>query len=96
MRAGCAVSRVAVEGEEPVLAIRGRDVAGTAAVLAAASPTPGRLGAMETATIAGLMGIGVSSGLAVSAVLLYRLATYWLPVPPGWLSWRLLQRMDYV
>jgi uncharacterized membrane protein YbhN (UPF0104 family) len=36
------------------------------------------------------------SGPAVSAVLLYRLATYWLPVPPGWLSWRLLQRMDYV
>jgi uncharacterized membrane protein YbhN (UPF0104 family) len=51
---------------------------------------------METATIAGLMGIGISSGPAVSAVLLYRLATYWLPVPPGWLSWRLLQRMDYI
>jgi uncharacterized membrane protein YbhN (UPF0104 family) len=51
---------------------------------------------METASIAGLMGIGISSGPAVSAVLLYRLSTYWLPVPPGWLSWRQLQRMDYV
>jgi hypothetical protein len=29
-------------------------------------------------------------------VILYRLATYWLPVLPGWLSLRQLQRMDYV
>jgi uncharacterized membrane protein YbhN (UPF0104 family) len=43
-----------------------------------------------------LTGIGISSGPAVSAVLVYRLATYWLPVLPGWYSWRLLQRMDYV
>lgn len=41
-------------------------------------------------------GIGISSGAAVSAVLTYRLATYWLPILPGWYSWRLLQRMDYV
>ena len=67
-----------------------------ASLVAAAAPTPGGLGAMETASIAGLMGIGIPSGPAVSAVLLYRLATYWLPVPPGWLSWRLLQRMDYL
>jgi uncharacterized membrane protein YbhN (UPF0104 family) len=29
-------------------------------------------------------------------VLTFRLATYWLPVLPGWLSFRLLQRMDYI
>jgi len=29
-------------------------------------------------------------------VLTYRLATYWLPVPPGWFCWHLLQRMDYI
>jgi hypothetical protein len=28
--------------------------------------------------------------------LVYRLATYWLPVLPGWYSWRLLQRTDYL
>jgi undecaprenyl-diphosphatase len=67
-----------------------------ASLVAAASPTPGGLGAMEVATIAGLTGIGIPNGPAVSAVLLYRLSTYWLPVPPGWLSWRQLQRMDYV
>ncbi len=67
-----------------------------ASVIAAASPTPGGLGAIEAALLVGLAGIGISSGAAVSAVLTYRLATYWLPVVPGWLSWRLLQRLDYV
>ena len=54
------------------------------------------LGAFEAALTAGLAGVGMSSGLAVSAVLLYRLATYWLPMAPGWVSLRLLQRRDYV
>ena len=66
------------------------------AALAAASPTPGGVGAIEAALTAGLTGIGVSAGAAVAAVILYRLATYWLPVLPGWLSLRQLQRMDYV
>jgi uncharacterized membrane protein YbhN (UPF0104 family) len=67
-----------------------------ASLVAAAAPTPGGLGAIETLLSAGLIGIGIPNGPAVSAVLLYRLATYWLPVPPGWYSWRLLQRMEYV
>ena len=67
-----------------------------ASAIAAASPTPGGLGAIEAALIAGLTGIGMSPGPAVSAVLTYRLATYWLPVVPGWISLRLLQRGDYV
>ena len=67
-----------------------------AALIAAASPTPGGLGAIEAALVAGLTGIGVPPGPAVSAVLTYRLATYWLPVIPGWAAWRLLQRRDYV
>jgi undecaprenyl-diphosphatase len=67
-----------------------------AAAIAAASPTPGGLGAIEAALIAGLAGIGLASGPAVSAVLTFRLATYWLPVVPGWLCLRLLQRGDYL
>ena len=67
-----------------------------AAALAAAAPTPGGLGAIEAALVAGLTGVGMQPGPAVSAVLLYRLATYWLPVLPGWLSWRSLQRREYV
>jgi glycosyltransferase 2 family protein len=67
-----------------------------AAALAAAAPTPGGLGAIETALVAGLTGVGMQPGPAVSAVLLYRLATYWLPVLPGWLCWRSLQHRGYV
>jgi glycosyltransferase 2 family protein len=67
-----------------------------AAVVATATPTPGGVGGFEAAAIAGLTGIGISSGAAVSAVVISRLATYWLPVPPGWVSWRVLQRQGYV
>ena len=67
-----------------------------AALIAAASPTPGGLGAIEAALVAGLTGIGLPPGPAVSAVLTYRLATYWLPVLPGWASLRILQKRDYI
>jgi uncharacterized membrane protein YbhN (UPF0104 family) len=67
-----------------------------AAAIAAAAPSPGGLGAIEAALVAGLTGVGMAAGPAVSAVLLYRLATYWLPMAPGWLSWRALLRRAYV
>jgi undecaprenyl-diphosphatase len=67
-----------------------------ASALAAATPTPGGLGAIEAALVAGLTGIGMEAGAAVSAVLTYRLATYWLPILPGWLSWMFLQRREYL
>jgi undecaprenyl-diphosphatase len=67
-----------------------------AAAIAAAAPSPGGLGAIEAALVAGLTGVGMQAGPAVSAVLLYRLATYWLPVAPGWLAWRALLRRGYV
>jgi len=67
-----------------------------AAGVAAAAPTPGGLGPFEVTTIAGLAGAGMSTGTAFAAVILYRLATYWLPVVPGWLGWRLLLRWQYV
>ena len=64
--------------------------------VAAAAPTPGGLGALEAALVAGLTGVGMESGPAVSTVLTYRLVTYWLPVLPGWLAWHVLQRREYV
>jgi undecaprenyl-diphosphatase len=67
-----------------------------ASAIAAASPTPGGLGAIEAALVAGLTGVGLGAGPAVSAVLTYRLATYWLPVAPGWISLNLLQRRGYL
>jgi glycosyltransferase 2 family protein len=67
-----------------------------ASALAAATPTPGNLGAIEAALVAGLTGVGMESGPAVSTVLTYRLATYWLPILPGWLAWWYLQRKEYL
>jgi glycosyltransferase 2 family protein len=82
-------------GGGPGLVVLGAVYLGAAA-LAAVAPTPGGLGAIEAALVAGLTGVGMQAGPAVSAVLLYRLATYWLPVLPGWLCWRSLQHREYV
>jgi undecaprenyl-diphosphatase len=65
-------------------------------VVAAAAPTPGGLGAMEAALVAGLTGVGMEPAIAVAAVLSYRLLTYWLPVLPGWLSFHYLERRDFI
>jgi glycosyltransferase 2 family protein len=92
--AGLAAS-IQAFGGGPGLIVIGAVYLGAAA-LAAAAPTPGGLGAIEAALVAGLTGVGMQPGPAVSAVLLYRLATYWLPVLPGWLCWRFLQHREYV
>jgi undecaprenyl-diphosphatase len=65
-----------------------------AVAIATFAPTPGGLGALESALIAGLTGFGLSSGVAVSAVLTFRMATFWLPLLPGWLTLNWMQRND--
>ena len=60
--------------------------------LGQAAPTPGGLGAVEAALAAGLVAFGVDGGVAFSAVILYRLVTFWIPTVPGWLSFNFLQR----
>ncbi|MGN6243023.1 MAG: flippase-like domain-containing protein [Motilibacteraceae bacterium] len=72
----------------PVTAVAVAYLAGSA--VGSAAPTPGGLGAVEAAVAAGLTAVGVDGGLAVSAVLLFRLLTFWLPVLPGWLAFRRL------
>jgi undecaprenyl-diphosphatase len=63
-----------------------------AAALASAAPTPGGLGALEAALVAALTGYGMADSRAISAVLLFRLATFWLPVLPGYLTFQQMQR----
>ena len=63
-----------------------------AVVIATLAPTPGGLGAFESALIAGLTGFGLASGIAVSATLTFRLATFWLPILPGWFAFGWMQR----
>jgi undecaprenyl-diphosphatase len=67
-----------------------------ASMLAAAAPTPGGLGAMEAALVAGFTAIGMDGGIAVATVLGYRLATYWLPIVPGWICLRIIERRNYI
>ena len=56
------------------------------------APTPGGIGAVEATLIAGLTSAGSSAGTAAAAVLVYRTATFWLPLVPGWVSFGALQR----
>jgi uncharacterized protein (TIRG00374 family) len=62
------------------------------ASIASAAPTPGGIGAVEAALVAGLTTLGLPSDVAVPAVFLYRLATFWVPILPGWLGFSVLQR----
>lgn len=62
------------------------------ATIGQAAPTPGGLGAVEAALAAGLTAGGLDAGIAVSAVLLYRLITFWLPTLPGYWAFTNLTR----
>jgi glycosyltransferase 2 family protein len=66
----------------------------TGSAIGSAVPTPGGVGAVEAALSAGLTAAGMPGAKAVSAVLLFRLATFWLPVPIGWVALNYLQRKD--
>ncbi len=56
------------------------------------APTPGGLGAVEAALAAGLVAAGIPSAVAISATLLFRLVTFWVPTIPGWFAFHWLQR----
>lgn len=60
--------------------------------VAAAIPTPGGIGAVELALIAGLTGAGVLPGVAPSVALLYRFVSYWVRIPIGFAAMKYLQR----
>lgn len=55
-------------------------------------PSPGGIGPVELALTAGLVTAGVPSGIALSTALVYRLVTFWIPIPVGWLSLQRLQK----
>ncbi|MFJ6460485.1 lysylphosphatidylglycerol synthase domain-containing protein [Streptomyces sp. NPDC091387] len=60
--------------------------------LGSAAPTPGGMGAVETALTLGLIAVGLPKEVAAPAVLLFRLMTLWLPVLPGWICFNHLTR----
>jgi glycosyltransferase 2 family protein len=66
----------------------------TGSALGSIIPTPGGIGAVEAALTAGLVAAGLHGTEAASAVLLFRLLTFWLPVPFGWAALNYLERQD--
>jgi uncharacterized membrane protein YbhN (UPF0104 family) len=60
--------------------------------VAAAAPTPGGIGAVEAALVAGLTATGTPTDLAVAGVLVFRILTYWVTFLPSWLAVRRLRR----
>jgi undecaprenyl-diphosphatase len=64
-------------------------IASTVTIVA---PTPGALGALEAALIAAFQRLGLDPDVAVGSVFLFRAATFWLPVLPGWLMFEWMKR----
>jgi undecaprenyl-diphosphatase len=67
-----------------------------ASAVAAAAPTPGGLGALEAAVISGLVAAGMDNAIAVPAVFFFRLATFWMPILPGYICFHWMQREEYL
>jgi uncharacterized membrane protein YbhN (UPF0104 family) len=59
-------------------------------------PIPGGIGVTEAGLTAGLAAIGVPTETAVSAVLVWRLVSYYLPPVWGYVSLRWLTKHDYL
>jgi uncharacterized protein (TIRG00374 family) len=78
-------------GPLPAIGSLGAVYLGASAV-GSAAPTPGGVGAIEAAMIAGLTGIGVDIAVATPAVLIYRLITYWAVMLPGWISLEVMKK----
>jgi undecaprenyl-diphosphatase len=51
---------------------------------------------VEAALIAGLVAAGMSNTVAVPAVFLYRLCTFWVPILPGWACFTWLRRTEHI
>ncbi|XUL93611.1 lysylphosphatidylglycerol synthase transmembrane domain-containing protein [Streptomyces galilaeus] len=91
---GLAMSLHALGADLPFVQVGAAYMA--ARLIANAAPVPGGLGALEAGLIAGLTTLGVPAGAATSAVLVYRLLTFWLNVPLGALALNVVQRRGYV
>lgn len=64
---------------------------GVGVLMGGAVPTPGGLGAVEAGTSTALIVLGYDSAEAISVALLFRTATYWMPLIPGMISYLYLR-----
>ena len=77
-------------GDASPLALVAAYLVGTA--LGSLLPTPGGVGGIEAALVAGLLGAGMPVGPALTAVSTFRLLTFWLPILPGLAAFRHLRK----
>jgi glycosyltransferase 2 family protein len=91
---GLSASLAALGQPVPILTAISVFVIGQA--LGHVAPIPGGLGAVEGLMVAGLSALGTAPTVAVAAVLITRLLTYWLPVLPGIATFRYLQHHGIV
>lgn len=81
----------AFDGNTNLIAVSAAYLGATA--LANAAPTPGGLGAVETALVASLTAVGTARATdIVFAVLAFRCITFWIPLLPGWILFTVLYR----
>jgi glycosyltransferase 2 family protein len=64
----------------------------SSSAFAGVAPTPGGLGALEAALFVGLNAAGMHADIALAAVLLYRLTTFWFLMIPGAYAYVALRR----
>jgi len=71
---------------------------GLATLIGSLGITPGGLGVVEGTLCLGLVSTGLPAALALAAVLLYRLVSFWLVMATGWLVllWLRFERLPHV
>ena len=65
-------------------------------LLAGLMPVPGGIGVTEGALVFGMVGAGLDDEVAFAAMVLFRMATFYVPPIWGFLTMRWLQRNDYL
>ncbi|MDX6255361.1 MAG: putative heme transporter [Frankiales bacterium] len=89
--AGCLSAAVKAAG----LPLPGRSIVliwSAGAVTTTLNLTPGGLGVVEAALIAGLVAVDLPTSGATTAVLTYRLISFWLVLAVGWMVYPVVQR----
>lgn len=87
-------SMVAIGVDVPILTVAAVYLAGE--LIGSASPTPGGLGMLEGAFVAGFAAFGTPVDHSIAGVLLYRLFTLWLPSLLGVVALHWLQDRGYL
>jgi uncharacterized protein (TIRG00374 family) len=67
-------------------------VYGAGATVSSFNLTPGGLGVVEGTLTAGLVAAGLNSKSALGSVLIFRTATFWIPIAAGWCLYGLVDR----